>query len=348
MEPKFILNKKKILEQYNKLKDLNLIVSYSYKTNREVGNVLQDITTCFFSIHNIEEINMIKDKKRIWFFSQAWNEEQIKEILKKGVRDFVIDDETDLKKLLNIIKKENIKINLSLRMKFQEHRIGSGKYFVYGLSSLKINKIINKIKDNQLIHNLGIHIHRKSQNTNEWNMIDELKDSLTKESLKRINSINLGGGLPVKYKTYSAEILPYILNKLKETQQFLQEHNIETIIEPGRFIAAPAIKLETEIIQIKEEDNIIIINCSIYNSALDTVITDIRMLIDQELPEDSKGHFYLIKGNTPTRDDIFRYKVRLKNPKIGDKITFLNAGAYNYTTDFCSLKKLKTIIVEDF
>jgi len=44
--------------------------------------------------------------------------------------------------------------------------------------------------------------------------------------------------------------------------------------------------------------------------------------------------------------DIFRYKVYLNSPKVGDKIRFLNAGAYNFSSDFCNLKKLKTEIVE--
>ena len=72
------------------------------------------------------------------------------------------------------------------------------------------------------------------------------------------------------------------------------------------------------------------------------------MLIQNELEDKNDGKYYLIKGNSPTRDDIFRYKVKLKNPKIGDKIIFLNAGAYNYTTDFFGFKKLPTEVVEDF
>ena len=55
---------------------------------------------------------------------------------------------------------------------------------------------------------------------------------------------------------------------------------------------------------------------------------------------------YLIKGNSPTRDDIFRYKVNLEEKQVGDKIIFLNAGAYNYTTDFFGYKKLETVIEE--
>ena len=383
-EPKFILSKSKLLEQVKTLKNLGLKISYSYKTNREVGDVLQEISDCDFSIHAKEEIDMIKDKSKIWFFTQAEPEQELKDILKKGIRNFVVDNEVDLKRVLNVIERTLTpqayperksfstrgKINLSLRMKFQEHRIGSGKYFVYGMSSKKINEIISKIKNNPLINKLGVHIHRKSQNTSEWEIKEELEDSLTKESLERIDFLNIGGGLPTKYRSYVSEVLVYIFKKITNAKEFLEKYNIKTYIEPGRFFAAPCIKLETEIIQIQK--NNLIINTTIYNCALDTVLTGTKMLVEGEIEDSApKGvppyyvpgtrtsnevppdiqdgilggkdeKFYLIKGNSPTRDDIFRYKVKLKNPKVGDKIVFLNAGAYNYTTDFFGYKKLKT------
>ena len=344
MEPKFILSKSKLLSQVKLLKNLGLKISYSYKTNREVGNVLQEISDCNFSIHAKEEIDMIKDKSKIWFFTQAESEEELKEILKKGIRNFVVDNEIDLKQILQTSKGIGSKINLSLRMKFQEHRIGTGKYFVYGMPSKKINEIISEIKNNPLIEKLGIHIHRKSQNTSEWEIEEELKDSLTEESLKRINMVNLGGGLPTKYRSYTSKVLPYIFEKLTNTKSFLDKYDIQTIIEPGRFLAAPCIKLETKIIQIQEKN--IVINTTIYNCALDNILTGTKMLVKGELEDKEHGDFYLIKGNSPTRDDIFRYKVKLKAPKVGDKIVFLNAGAYNYTTDFFGYKKLGTEVVD--
>ena len=346
MNAKFILSKRILLNQMQKLKDLGLKISYSYKTNKEVGNILQEISDCDFSIHAKEEIDMVKDKSIIWFFTQAESEEELKNILEKGIKNFVVDNEIDLGRILNVIESQKIKINLSLRMKFQEHRIGTGKYFVYGMSSRKVNELILKIKNNSFIEKLGIHIHRKSQNTSEWEIVGELKDSLTKQSLERIDFVNLGGGLPTKYKNYASEVLNYIFEKLKSTKIFLDKYRIQTYIEPGRFLAGPCIKLETEIIQIQEKN--IIINTTIYNCALDTVLTGIKMLVENELEDNEEGEFYLIKGNSPTRDDIFRYKVKLQNPKVGDKIVFLNAGAYNYTTDFFGYKKLKTEILEDF
>lgn len=347
MKARFILSKKKVIEQYNQLKSLGLHVSYSYKTNREIGNVLQNLTDCDFSVHNLEETEMIKNKKKIWFFSQAWNNGEINKILKNGVRNFIVDNEIDLNLLLNVIEERNIKINLGFRMKFREHRIGSGRYFVYGLSARRVCDVLGRLKNNPFINKIGIHLHRKSQNTSEWDVVNELKDSFGKEYLDLINFVNIGGGLPIKYKTYSANILPYIFDKIKEVRDFLAKHKIEIFIEPGRFIAGPPIRLETEIIRVDE--NVIVLNCSIYNSAIDTVITNIRLLVEGELREHSEeGDFYLIKGNTPTRDDMFRYKVRLNKPKIGDRIIFLNAGAYNWFSDFCNLKKLETVIVEDF
>jgi len=341
--PKFILSKQKLLEQTKLLTDLDLKISYSYKTNREVGNILQKTAPeVEFSIHAEEEIERIKDKSKISFFTQAESTEELEKIISKGIINFVVDNEVDLERILEAAK--DTKINLSLRMKFQEHRIGTGKYFVYGMPSRRINEIISEIKNNQNIKELGVHIHRKSQNTSEWEIEEEIEDSLTEESLERIDTINFGGGLPVEYRSYTNKAMPYIFQKLKNAKEFLDKHNIKTIIEPGRFLAAPCIKLETEIIQIQNKN--LIINTTIYNCALDNILTGTKMLVENEIPEDKDGQHYLIKGNSPTRDDIFRYKVKLKNPKVGDKITFLNAGAYNYTTDFFGYKKLKTEIIE--
>lgn len=338
----FTLSKSKLASQLKILTDLNLKVSYSYKTNRQIGDILQDNPNVNLSVHAQEELEMIKDKSKISFFTQAESIKELKKIIQKGIKTFVIDNEIDLQNLLQSAKELETKINISIRMKFGEHRIGTGKYFVYGLPSTKVNRLIQELKDNPQIQDLGIHIHRKSQNTSEWEIVEELKDSIDENTLKIIKSVNLGGGLPVEYKSYTNSTLPYILKKISTAKEFLDQHNIETIIEPGRFLAAPPIKLHTNIIQL--QDQILILNTTIYNCALDTILTETKMLVEEEV---KTGNDYLLKGNSPTRDDIFRYKIKLdQEPKIGDEITFINAGSYNYTTDFFGYKKLETKIIE--
>lgn len=349
---KFILSRKKLLSQVKILHNLEFKILYSYKTNHEVGKILQElekekkIKEMGFSIHAPEEIADIEDKKKIWFFLQAESCEEIKEFFRIGIINFVIDNEADLNNLLKSAESERAKINLLIRMRFREHRIGTGKYFVYGLPSKKVNKIILGLKDNNNIEKVGIHIHRKSQNTSEWEIKSELEDSISDEVLEKIDFVNFGGGLPIEYKSYSASTMNYIFSKLHEAKEFLEEHNVISYIEPGRFLAGPSVRLAVKIIQVQE--NNIVVNATIYQCALDTVITGTKMLVEGELQKYAEGKDYLIKGNSPTRDDIFRYKVRLKNPKVGEEIIFLNAGAYNYSTDFFGYHKLKTEIVEDF
>ena len=116
------------------------------------------------------------------------------------------------------------------------------------------------------------------------------------------------------------------------------------IIEPGRFIAAPAIKLECEVVNVY--DNNVIVNASVYNSAMDTFVANIRLLVEDEV--ENSEFTYVIKGFTPDSLDIFRYKVCFDRELIiGDKIVFLNAGAYNYSSNYFNLDKIETEIVEN-
>jgi ornithine decarboxylase len=350
-EPHFVLSKKVLKEKVKQLEDLGLHISYSYKTNRIVGDILQETSPSVdYSIHAKEELEMIKDKSKVSFFMQAELEDEIKNVLEVGIREFVIDNEVDLRRLLEVVAETKTKVTISLRMKFQEHRVGTGKYFVYGMASNKVNDLILELKDHEFIDKLGVHLHRKSQNTSEWEIVEEVEDSLTAEVLERIDMLNLGGGLPSIYRSSSLDVLPYVFSKLKKAKEFLESYNIQTIIEPGRFLAAPCVKLVTEVIQ--KYDNNLIVNTTVYNCAVDNVLTSTKMLIEAEKDKEKdpkKAREFLIKGNSPTRDDIFRYRVKLDpNTSVGDQVVFLNAGAYNYTTDFFGYKKLETEIREDF
>jgi len=330
MEPKFILSQKKVLEQYEKVKKLGK-VSFSLKTNYEVGKIIEEKTEALISVSTLEELERVKDKSRVIFFLQGNTKEQIKKLLNQEIKYFVADNINDL----NNIKEINPKnITLFLRMKLQEQTLHTSKYFVFGFTSEGIIKEINQISSNNI--NLGIHFHRKTQNLAEWNLINSIEP--IKKILPKIKIICIGGGIPSEYKNTnpSKETINNIFNKIKEFKKYI---NTELILEPGRFISAPSVKLKTQIINIY--NNTVVINCSVYNSMLDAIIYPLKPLIEEE---NETGEQYAIKGNTPCSLDMFRYRVKLKSPKIGDKITFLNAGAYNFYSDFCSLKKPKTII----
>ena len=343
---KFLLSTSKVLEQYQKARALADVVSYSSKTNPLVTTILEEHTDALFSIHLQNELQHVADTSRVLFFAQAWTEEDIAELMKKGITQFVVDNEADLDMLLKFLEKNTdsaIQITLFLRLKLHEHTLRTERYFVFGMPAVVINKRIQEIKANQKlsanIRQLGIHFHRKTQNLSEWNYAEEIFSVLDTEALQSIGIINMGGGLPAAYANTNVDVLPAISNKIVEFRERLRSHNIKLMVEPGRFISAPAVKLQTTIIGL--HGNTIIVNASVYNSNMDALIVPVKLQVENELSE-KEGKPYVIKGITPCSLDLFRYRVYLKEPKIGDTLTFLNAGAYNFSTEFCDLEKIET------
>jgi len=339
---RFILSKSKVLEQYEVVKSLADEVSYSFKTNPEVGMVLEELTDSWFSVHSLKALKSLKKPGKAWFFMQGNSAEELKEVISLGCRCFVVDNEQDMENLISFINSENVRINLLFRMKLKEHTVRTGKHFVYGFSSKKVNELIPRLRTNENIKVLGIHFHRKTQNVSEWGLKEEFSESVSKKILGLIDVVNLGGGIPFYYKNYSLQNLKHILDKVKEFTTWLRSKGIKSIIEPGRFIAAPSVKLET-IVKLVHGSNVVV-DASVYNAAMDTFIANIRLLVEGER---ETGLPFTIKGCTPDSMDILRYKVYFKNkPRVGDRIVFLNAGAYNFSTDFCGLKKPETVIID--
>ncbi|MFC1697961.1 decarboxylase [Nanoarchaeota archaeon] len=349
---KFILSKNKVLEQYNILKNIVDSISYSIKTNINVGKILENETDCMFSIHSLNELKYVNNKSRLMLLCQAITKKQLYDLYELNIKTFVVDNETDLNTILNWLNDSDKKINLLLRWKIKENTIHTGKHFMFGMESNVISKFILKSNDYPQIENIGIHFHRRTQKTSEWDLKDEIEESFSSEVLEQINMVCIGGGIPEQYKNFSENISNYVLNKIKELIEFLHKFNIKVIAEPGRFLCARPIKLECNIIGIHE--NIIVVDASVYNSDTDAVFSShLRLLIEGEVDNDwkdengEKPNKYTIKGMTPCSLDIFRYDVKLPfNLKLGDKIIFLNAGAYNFHTDFCSLDRIETVVVD--
>jgi ornithine decarboxylase len=342
---KFVFSKKAIVEEYTKINSICDSISYSVKSNPFIVPVLEEKTNSLFLIHHINELQHIKDKKRIWFMLHSPEKEELDTLFKENVNKYIVDNINDLNFLEEYLKKENKKIELLLRMRLKEYTVQTGRYFVYGFFSKDINELIPKLKNNQAIEKLGIHFHRKTQNLSEWNLVEELEESISPDTWKDIDCLDIGGGIPVDYKNVKAETIKDVYKKISELKAFVNKKNIKLIIEPGRAIAGPSGKLITTIKNIVDDN--IFIDASVFNCAMDVIVANIKLLVENELEEtDKQAKAYVIKGLTPASEDIFRYRVYLKEPKVGDKLIFLNAGAYIYYTDLFNLERPKIILEE--
>lgn len=343
MKPYFTLSKKIVLDHYNNLVKISDKVSYSSKTNPSVTPLLEEETNCLFSIHLTNELKHVKDSSRVLFLAQAWTKEDIASLVKKRIRRFVVDNEVDLNMLLSFLEEHPVQIELLLRVKVKENTIRTEKYFVFGMDAMIVEKYIFKLKDNRNILHLGIHFHKKTQNVAEWNLTYELEQLFSDEVYEVLDMVCIGGGLPSEYANTNRKVIQTVLKKISAAKTFLNERDVRLVVEPGRFIAAPAATLHTEILSIHEHN--IVVNASVYNSDMDALIVPVKLLVQGELQR-GEGEAYVVKGITPCSMDLFRYRVYLNNPKIGDELVFLNAGAYNFTTNFVDLEEIETKVIE--
>ena len=343
-KPIFEISKKVVLKKFDEVKDVCDIVSYSSKTNPVVTGILENEKDCLFSIHSVNELKNVEDKSRVLFLAQGWNEKEIGFLIEGGVKKFVIDNIQDLEILKKFMINRNEHFDLFLRLKLKENTLRTEKYFVFGFDSDFINKEILELKNLDFVENIGIHFHRKTQNVSEWDLKREIEDVLSKEVLSDINYLVIGGGLPSIYANTNIKVFSGIFEKINNFREWLNSKSIKMIIEPGRYIVAPAGKLISHVKAVY--DNNIVVDVSVYNSDLDALIVPVKLLVEGEIGKE-KGQPFVIKGITPCSMDLFRYRVYLgAEPKVGDELVFLNAGAYNFSTDFCDLDKIETEIVE--
>lgn len=359
MSPRFVLDKEKVISQYEKVKDACDVVSYSSKTNPIVTGILEkEIRDCMFSIHMKNELKNVKDKSRVIFLAQSWKLEDVRDLVEQGVRWFVVDNLRDLQvfeDFLGELEDSGEKLNLLLRMKLKENTLRTEKYFVFGLESEVINRKLGELREKSRIGKLGVHFHRKTQNMAEWSLKYEFENAIDEDSLGMIDLVCIGGGIPSEYANTNVDVIESVFRKIKEFRDFLTDKGIEMMVEPGRFIAASAGRLKTKIIGVY--DSTIIVNASVYNSDLDALVVPVKLRIEGELEKEEIAKLsesvrngikaYCVKGVTPCSLDLFRYRVYLPEWKVkeGEELVFLNAGAYNYTTDFCCLEKLETEVV---
>ena len=339
--PKFILSKTIVKEKYNQLIPISDIISYSSKTNPLVTKVLEEETKAQFSVHLENELINIQDKSRIMFLLQATSVDQLKKFTKQGITTFVVDNTSDLSVVKEFLQTTDMKITLLLRMKLKENTVRTEKYYVFGLDFDVLIKELEELQHNDKISTLGVHFHRKTQNMSEWDLEYELSNMFLQKHLDMIDVMCIGGGLPSEYANTNVKMMPIIEEKISSLKKWLNNNDIKLIVEPGRFIAAPSVELHTKIIGIHEKT--IIVDASVYSGDMDALVVPVKLLVKEEL---ESGTAYAIKGVTPCSLDLYRYKVYLDNPKVGDDIIFLNAGAYNFASDFCNLDVIGTKVIE--
>ncbi|MGW1680164.1 type III PLP-dependent enzyme [Saccharopolyspora sp. NPDC002376] len=150
----------------------------------------------------------------------------------------------------------------------------------------------------------------------------------------RLRMVNLGGGLPAAY----TESAPPLADYVRRIEQSLDRHfgaeRPELLVEPGRFIAADAGVLRSEVVLVTDscdgESRWVYLDIGRYNGLAETEGEAITYRLRTSRDGDEVGPVVLA-GPTCDGDDVLYQRTRYELPRTlrgGDWVDLLSAGAY--------------------
>lgn len=365
--PCFVVDTKVLGKTIQELKkNLPGEIAYSFKTNPDL-KIAKIICKngCSFLVSSPDELEKLSSlpgvqENKLIFQSPSLTKEQLSRLLRLGVKRFSIDSWDQLSLILKHVPLHKgsyelfVRVNTGVKVKDPELPYGMDSYLGFPLEEAKeVLKNIDKFWRNGNIK-LGIHNHLISQNTylDAWktnvktitNFLQEIKDDGI-----NIDYVNFGGGYPVVYEKKVPslkEIGEILANGRKNMSKIFPD--LKYIYEPGRKTVGESVAIVGQVAHVKKflEQDIAILNCSLYNCSLDTLIVDLYLPVCKiGKGEGKKTVSYVLRGSTPDSLDVFARNTKLPKLKNGDYLAFLRAGAYSFGCGFISLPQIKTVMI---
>lgn len=147
----------------------------------------------------------------------------------------------------------------------------------------------------------------------------------------RLEMLDLGGGFPVHYAGEPVPDISVIGASITAALRQLP-YPVQTVVEPGRFLAAPAGVIVASVIGVADRDGRrwLHLDAGAFNAFMEALETGNRLIypVTDSLGQDRTRAFHLT-GPTCDSQDTVLYDVGLSHDlDVGDRVCFGQAGAY--------------------
>ena len=286
---------------------------------------------------------------KIVFSGVGKNSNEIRFALENDILMFNVESVSELKKISNEALLQSKKAPIAIRINpdisaGENEKISTGKaQDKFGISWKDVYEVYEYASTLPGIEIRGIDAHIGSQ-INQLepfsHSFDKLKEitSMLKDKGHKIDIIDVGGGLGVKYKENETPIDVKKYGKLLSEK--LGELDCKVIIEPGRFLTANAGILVTKILHIKKSDikNFVIVDAGMNDFIRPTLYGAHHNIIPLKEPGKSENLKCDIVGPVCETGDFFAKDIDLKDINEDDFLAICSTGAYgsvqssNYNT----------------
>lgn len=241
-------------------------ICYAVKANSNLAvlNVLAKLGAGF-DIVSIGELERViragGDSKKVVFSGVAKRSDEIHRALLTGIHCFNVESTSELVRLDAITREMDIHANVSLRVN-PDVNPATHPYISTGLKENKFGVDINlaldiykQIESYSHLHAIGVDCHIGSQLLDLapfktcFERVFKLLDELSVAGIQ-LQHVDLGGGLGIQYE--NNDQVPSTSEYAEVLAPFMQDREIELVIEPGRAIVGEAGVLLTRVEHIKE------------------------------------------------------------------------------------------------
>ncbi|AKX47744.1 diaminopimelate decarboxylase [Thiopseudomonas alkaliphila] len=345
--PTYVYSKAHLEAQYRSYADAldgqPSMVCFAVKANSNLAvlNVLAKLGAGFdiVSVGELERVLAAGGKpERVVFSGVGKTAAEMRRALEVGVYCFNVESTEELERLQQVAASMNVIAPVSLRVN-PDVDAGTHPYISTGLKDNKFGIDINLAeavytRAAALSHLkvVGVDCHIGSQLTTLAPFLDALDrvlvlvDRLAEQGIV-IEHLDLGGGLGVKYRD---EQPPCAGEYMAAVRQKIAGRALKLIFEPGRYIAANAGVLLTQVEYLKhtEHKNFAVVDAAM-NDLIRPALYEAWMDIVPVKPRDTAEYEYDVVGPVCETGDFLGKERRLALAE-GDLLAVCSAGAYGF------------------
>ncbi|HAA13278.1 MAG TPA: type III PLP-dependent enzyme, partial [Cytophagales bacterium] len=206
----------------------------------------------YFDLCSLNEVDQVSalgvPPEHCIFTHPIKSPDTLKRVWQFGIRTFVADNPTELKKLLPFGKE----LQLLIRMAMPNRDALSDLALKFGiLDETELLQMFRQAHRGGVRH-LGLCFHCGSPAEDPRVMQEalvrsrNLVEKLAQEGIV-LKTIDIGGGFPHYEENRSAEIMQYVA-QFREALDWFANRGFALLAEPGRYVAGPAMVLATQVI----------------------------------------------------------------------------------------------------
>lgn len=343
--PIYIYSKKCIVDNYNnyvknfkKNNIKNYQICYAVKANFNIKilKLLKKLGSGFdvVSIGEIKQVLKTGVKtEKIVFSGVGKTQQELTYAIKKKIGQINIESYEEFLDIVEITNKLHTEANIAIRINpnidvHTHKKITTGlEENKFGVNLKTAQKIINEAKKEKFINLKGVSFHIGSQ-IQTLSPFVELFEFIKKNKLDKFSTLDIGGGIGIKYNEKDNTISYY--EYAKSIKKYFKNYKGKFIIEPGRSIVGDAGIFMCKIVRIKETDKkkFIILDGGMNNLIRPAMYGAFHKPFLLSIDGNKKTEKYDIVGPICESSDVFGKNIVLNQTTKNNYVIFASAGAY--------------------